>query len=101
VIVGSRPSISGFPAAGRHQTRVRTEKLRLRRTPTPPCADPAAYAGSAARRRLIEFGQLGEARERATKDARDLHLRYADPLGDLGLGEILDEPEQDDPALAL
>lgn len=91
----------GFPLPGDTKPACAPRSFCFRRTPTPPCAYPAAYAGSAARRRLIEFGQLGEARERATKDARDLHLRYADPLGDLGLGEILDEPEQDDPALAL
>ena len=49
------------------------------------------------------FGHRGvgaQARHRLADDARDLHLRDADSLADLGLGEVLGEAQAQDLALA-
>ena len=45
-------------------------------------------------------GVGAQARDRLADDARDLHLRDADPLADLGLREVLGEAQAQDLALA-
>lgn len=49
---------------------------------------------------LLGVGELAQARERPSKDARDLHLRYADLLGDLRLGHVVDEAQREHAAFA-
>src|SRR5829696_216420 len=51
--------------------------------------------------RTVALGQFGEPRDRAPQDPRDLHLRAADPLGDLALRHVAREAQEEDLALAL
>src|SRR3978361_609055 len=49
----------------------------------------------------VRVGELAEAGDRAPQDARDLHLRDADPLGDLSLGEVVREAQREHAPLTL
>src|SRR5918995_6263451 len=69
---------------------------RSRRTNAYP-AQLLGLAGSAAL-----LGYLGaDPLQGAAEDPRDVHLRMADPLGDLRLRQVLDEAELQDQPLAL
>ena len=61
----------------------------LRVTVGSPAASPPASAS------------LAQLRDRLADEARDVHLRDADALADLGLGEVLREAQPQDLALAL
>src|SRR6185369_2901365 len=64
-------------------------------------ADPRGSALVLAGGRAL-LGHLGaDALQGATEDAGDVHLRVADPLGDLRLRQVLDEAQLQDEALAL
>ena len=63
----------------------------------PPSRAPA---GLSRRRLLARRGVGAQARDRLADDARDLHLRDADALADLGLREVLVEAQAQHLALA-
>src|SRR5690606_2301515 len=64
----------------------------LFRSPPPPCrlAVPATRSSE-----LVGLQDVAELTESPGEDAGDVHLGHADPLGDLGLGEVLVEPQVD------
>src|SRR5205807_1582452 len=63
-------------------------------------------SGRAFRPHLYGSGALGwkllaEVLQRGSLQARDVHLADAEPLGDLRLGHLVEEPHDHDPALPL
>src|SRR5262245_9403254 len=73
---------------------------------TPARHPPGIAKGGPARRLLVGRGQvterlllhqvLAELGEGAGEQPGYVHLRYADLLGDLGLGHVAEEPQQQD-----
>ena len=62
----------------------------------------AAAVVLAADRRRSLGGEPGAQRgQRPRQQPRDVHLRYPHPLPDLGLGEAVEEPQGQDPAVAV
>ena len=97
----------GGVESGAGATKVVSLVARARRAPSAAprrryAALPAPRLTSAGAARLAGLaGQLAQTLQRAAQQPRDLHLRDADPLGDLRLREILPEAQEQDLALAL
>ena len=93
------------PSRSARSCGFRTSAARSKRSPTSSASraseDGEYLADPLQRLLLLLLDLLPDPGQRPAQDPRDVHLRVADPLGDLRLGHVVDEAQAQDQPLAL